>query len=267
MRLAVSPDGRKIDAAKIVSTPSDFKIGMAQFKRVAGELLGGTKPEAIAGGIAGPLNLAKTKVIGAPHLPLWQNQPLAATLKRLTRGKVFIENDPPLAGLGEALSGAGQGYKIVAYYTVSTGVGGARIVDGKIDAHSFGFEPGHQIIGLESNGHGGNIRPIFLESRVSGSGLTQRFQKTPELITDKAVWAEAGRWLAYGLYNTLVHWSPEVIVLGGGLIEHEAIDLKIVRSELQKLNHIFPAVPPVMRARLGGLAGLHGALQYLRQEL
>jgi glucokinase len=49
-------------------------------------------------------------------------------------------------GLGEAVFGAGKGREIVVYMTISTGVGGARIVGGKIDASAMGFEPGHQII-------------------------------------------------------------------------------------------------------------------------
>src|SRR4030066_415253 len=52
----------------------------------------------------------------------------------------------------EKVKGAGKGFNIVAFLTIGTGVGGARIVGGKPDANVFGFEPGHQIIDL-----GGNI--------------------------------------------------------------------------------------------------------------
>ena len=62
-----------------------------------------------------------------------------------------IANDTAVVGLGEAHRGAGIGYNIVTYITVSTGVGGTRIVDGRIDRRIYGFEPGHQTIDIDNS--------------------------------------------------------------------------------------------------------------------
>ena len=63
----------------------------------------------------------------------------------------YLANDSDLDGLGEATVGAGKGFNIVAYITVSTGIGGVRIVGGKIDVSTYGFEPGHQIIDADGS--------------------------------------------------------------------------------------------------------------------
>ena len=82
------------------------------------------------------------------------------------------------------MNGAGKGEEIVAYIKVSTGIGGVRIVDGKIDRNILGFEPGYQIIDPT-----GTLCPIcdsagHLKSHVSGAALEARFNKRAYKITD-----------------------------------------------------------------------------------
>src|SRR6185437_2466030 len=101
-----------------------------------------------AGGIAGVLNKAKDQLLNAPNLVNWINQPLGQSLSDIVSVSVKLENDASLGGLGEATYGSGQGYKIVGYLTIGTGVGGTRIVNGRIDQNALGFEPGHQTIDI-----------------------------------------------------------------------------------------------------------------------
>ena len=266
MRIA-SSDGKHLGAKRIVHTPANFKDGMALFSNVVRDLAGRRKVQAIVGGIAGPLNKTKTRVIGAPHLPGWNNQPLAVKLAKMSDGSVSIENDTAMGGLGEAVYGAGKGRRIVVYYTISTGVGGVRIVNHKIDEHTLGFEPGHQVIGcIKHHAKDQEMELIYLEDYISGSGLNVRYQKDPKLIKSKTVWTDVARWLSLGLNNSIVHWSPEVIVLGGSLITSGAISLPKVREYLKKMVRIFPRIPQIKRSKLGDLVGLYGALAYLKQE-
>ena len=113
---------------------------------------------------------------------------------------LYLENDAALAGLGEATLGAGRGRDIVAYLTISTGVGGVRIVDGKIDRKAVGFEPGQQIINFADN------ESQTLEANVSGQALQKKYGIKPHDLTDQKIWQEVARTLAYGIYNTILHW-------------------------------------------------------------
>lgn len=154
IRLAISKDGKTFGNPKIFSTPKSFNDGMRFIKKEALEISGGKKIKAVAGGIAGHLDKNKTKLAGSPNLPAWVGKPLKRALEDSFGAPVVLENDASVVGLGEAVFGAGKGKSIVAYITVSTGIGGARIVDGRIDKSSSGFEPWHQIINFDDKADG-----------------------------------------------------------------------------------------------------------------
>lgn len=261
---AVSADRKKLLAPPaVVSTPKDFDEGLETLKRVIDNLAMSEPIEAIVGGIAGPLNKEKTGLARSPNLPDWVGHDLKKSLEDRYRVPVLLENDSALVGLGEASFGAGKEKSIVAYLTVSTGVGGVRIVNGEIDENSLGFEPGHQIIDPDNT-----LCPTCdgndLESYISGTAVEKRFGKKPYEINDPAVWDELAKFLAYGLSNTIVHWSPDVIVLGGSMMKEVGISISSVEKHLKETLKIFPTIPEIKKAELGDFGGLYGALLYAR---
>lgn len=262
MRIATSLDGKTLAATKIVPTPQDFDKGIRTIKQIADELSAGEKIDTIAGGLAGPLDKDKTMLVKSPHIGEWIQKPFKQQLEKTFNAAVYLENDADLAALGEACFGAGVNHNIVAYLTISTGVGGGRVVNQKIDENALGFEPGHQIIVPDGNpcncsgkGH--------LESYVSGSGLQKTYQKKAEEITDPKIWDEVAKYLAIGLNNVTVFWSPDIIVLGGSVMK--SISLGTVRGYLKEVLTIFPQAPEIQLAKLGDPAGLYGALSLLNQ--
>ncbi|TAN58722.1 ROK family protein [Patescibacteria group bacterium] len=187
----------------------------------------------------------------------WSKKPLAKELKKIFGAPVLLENDAGLAGLGEAVYGAGKGKKIVAYLTISTGVGGARIVDEKIDKNAFGFEPGHQIVFL-------NKKFTTLENIASGTAIEKKYGKKPFEIFDAKIWDNVAKDLAYGLHNVAVLWSPDIIILGGSMMKKIGIPVERVKFHLSKILKIFPKSPLIKKSKLGDLAGLYGALARLK---
>ena len=259
MRLAVSTDGKTIANSKIVPTPKVFENGIQQIRQIANDL-GSEKVDKIAGGIAGPLDRDKTMLIKSPHVSSWVDKPLKSELETVFNCQVFLENDTALVGLGEATEGAGAGKNIVAYITVSTGVGGVRIVDGKIDKNSLGFEPGHQVI--LPNGDPCNCGGTgHLETLVGGFYLERTYKQKAENIKDPQVWHEVARYLGLGLCNSIVHWSPDIVVLGGAVMK--SVDLQKVKIYLKEYLTIFPHPPEVVLAKLDSDGGLYGALKLI----
>lgn len=259
MRLALSKDGETFGEPKVVPTPKDFDEAMKVFKEVSNELLGGEKADMAGGGIKGPFNKEKTMVVNSPSLPDWDNKPLKEELEKAVGAPVFIENDTAFVGLGEMQSGAGRGAEIGVYMTVSTGVGGAKYENGVIDENRFGFEPGHQIIDFKNN--------KSLEDLVSGTALEKRTGKKPYEVTDPKIWDELAHTFAYGLYNTILHWSPDVVVLGGPMIVgNPAISVETIKKYLNEINTKFPELPEIKKAELEDFGGLYGALTFLKQQ-
>ncbi len=265
IRLAVSEDKQILGETKVIDTPKDFDEGMKLIKAAVNELLHGGKLEGAAGGVAGVLDKSKSELSRAPHLESWAWKPLKEELEEVLLCPVRLENDSAVVGLGEAHEGKGKGQRIVAYLTVSTGVGGARIINEKIDENSFGFEPGHQII--DPNGPMCLACGVkgHLEAYVSGYQVGLQYKMPAYEIADKAVWEELSKYLAIGVNNILVHWSPDILIIGGSMMKQVGIPIDRVREHLKEMFKIFPTIPPVELASLGDLGGLYGGLALLRE--
>jgi len=263
-RLAVSQSGTSFSRTKIYPTPREYNEGISILSKFFLEELKSLSPGVIVGGIAGPLNKEKTLSTNPPNLPGWQNKPLQETLSTRFNCPVFLENDTALAGLGEASVGAGKNHNLVAYLTISTGVNGVRLVHKKIEENSLGFEIGHQIIDFDNSFHlGTSSGRGELEDFISGREVAKRFNSDPAKITDQSAWDQIAEFLSVGIANTILYWSPEIIVLGGSMMKK--ISLDVVSDHLSKRLSIFSKLPPMKKAELGDLGVLYGALHYLTQ--
>lgn len=273
MRLTGSRDGKTFGEAMKVPTPRDnFEEGIRTFADTAHRIAGGETIEGAAGGIAGPFDSTKSMLVNAPNIPGWNRKPLKEELEKALGCNVHLENDTAAVGLGEAHAGAGKGAEIMVYITVSTGVGGARIVDGRVDANRFGCEIGHHIINADDR-----ISCISckadrgeLESYVSGTAFRRKFGTDAFKVDDDAAWESAARLLAIGLNNVAVFWSPDVIVIGGSMVagtSGRVIPFERIEYHYERTLTIFPERPELRKAELGDIGGLYGALALLRQHL
>jgi glucokinase len=187
-RVAISDDLEHVLDIVKFKTPPEYEKGMLAIKEAIENIRKGNAIDGIAGGIRGPLNHEKTAIVSESTLHDWVGRSIVGSLERAYGVPVFIENDTAIVGLGEVNFGAGRGYNIVAYHTVSTGVGGARFIGGKLDVASVGFEPGHQILDVDRTILGHAIQPT-LENLVSGTALEKRRGVKPyEIKQDDHVW-------------------------------------------------------------------------------
>jgi glucokinase len=216
-------------------------------------------------GLPGTFNKTTGSLAVSPNLNGWVGHPIQDELENLTHVPVRIINDSALAGLGEACSGAGRGFDIVAYLTISTGVGGARIVNQKIDANTYGFEPGFHIIDASGTLCPDCHSPSSLEDLVGGASVAKRFKCHPKNITDPQVWSSLAQWLAYGLANISFLWSPSVIVLGGPMMRDIPLDQVIAATA--RLTSFIPAPPAIKPAALGDDRAFYGALSLIKDTL
>lgn len=251
MRAALSRDGSTLDEVRSTPTPPSFAEGVEGIERVARELLGGNTPTAVVGGIGWVLDKSRSHIFRSTKANLvdWNDKPLREELQRRFNAPVSLENDSVLAALGEAVGGAGKGHDIVAYYTVSTGVGGARVVHGAPDLYAGGFEPGKQLID-EHN----------LEELVSGTAVQKKFGVHPKDLADLGARSELAKILARGVHNAIVHWSPDIFVFGGSMmIGVNPLPLDVVEATLRTSLTFYPQLPVISLAALGDDGVLHGA--------
>jgi glucokinase len=257
MRVARADSIDHFNEPVILDTPKKYEEGIALLKKTILSLTKGDSIQKIVGGIAGPFSQKSGTMVSSPNLRDWANKPMKQELAHFFHTTVFMDNDAAMCGLGEAVFGAGKGFSIVAYITVSTGVGGARIVNGSIDERSIGFEPGKQI--MDEQG-------LILEDIISGRAVEERLGKKPQEINDPAFWNSMAKSLAFGLNNIIVDWSPDVVVLGGSMMKTVGIPVDAVESYLKETLKVFPEIPQIKKSTLGDLGGLYGGLAYLKKE-
>lgn len=250
-RIGSSHDLKTIRDKVIYQTPKDFESGMKKFVESVNTL--DAKPDAVVIGVAGPMNKEKSMLIDAPHLTGWIKKDIKYRLESDLETEVYLENDTALVGLGEAHNGAGRSSSIMVYLSIGTGVGGVRIVDGEIDENTLGFEPGHQTIDIED----GTL--MTLESLVSGGYLNKIDGSSQK---EKFV-EDAHLYLAIGIRNSILHWSPDTVVVGGGMIIHRKLDFGKVLEEFQSLKLGLSETPVIKKAELGEIGGLHGGINFL----
>ncbi len=255
---------------------------------------------AIGIGSPGPLDPETGVIIFAPNLG-WSNVPLKAKLEVNLSIPTFVDNDVNVGTLGEYAFGAGQGVKNLVGIFVGTGIGGGIILDGKLyhGVNKTAGEVGHMIV--KANGPRcscGNFG--CLEAVASRTAITRELQKAIlkkgqkskltklnggrlDLIRSQTiakavkrgdkptikVMQRAGKYLGISVASIVHFLNPEMIVLGGGVIEAMGESLlHPIRQAAAKY-----ALPTTMNgvqiveATLGDNAGVIGASVLARQRL
>lgn len=221
---------------------------------------------------------------GAENIKGWENFPLADLMIRATGFETLVGNDANLMGLGEAMYGAGRGAKNVVFLTVGTGIGGAVIIDGELfnGFDNRGTELGH--VPLIANGEPCACGSVgCLEHYASTSALVRRFtqriteanisypgeeingelivrlyKEGDEIATQSL--DEHCDFLGHGIAGFINIFSPQRIVIGGGLSEAGDFYIQKVSEKAHRYAISDCAVnTQIMAASLGNKAGCVGA--------
>jgi len=232
--------------------------GFGRFLGAMQEMATGHKISGVAGGSPLQLRGEDGEIELATNLPEWTGLRFREGIANLFDCPIYLGNDAEVCGLGEAHFGAGTTEGVMAYYTVSTGVNAARIVGGELDATIGQYELGYQVVDHIAG------KPRSLESMIGGAELEKRLGVPPQQVRDKEVWAGLERYLAAGIYNTMLYWDPEVVVFGGKMMRD--LDLQHVSEVLEGMPKSHDAWPRLVSAQCGDNAGLLGAMTLLAQH-
>jgi glucokinase len=267
----IRPDG-DVRERRRIDTPADDPHPDALVELVRSVAAASPVREAVIG-VPGRVNYATGVLEYAPHLPQgWLPELSRAHLSAQTGLAVHVCNDAELAAAGEASFGAGKGSPDVVYLTISTGIGAGVVQHGRAVHGTRSMpEPGHTIIDVDAFQQGG--RPWSMEDFASGTALGRRARELGLGETGSDVleglkrddpravqaWNEALPVIHAAIFNLAMTFSPEVIVIGGGVGLNARGLLESVRSWLAE--HPPPGLPAVRveRAALGDDAGLVGA--------
>ncbi len=237
-------------------------------------------PTTVIIGLPGQVDYAAGRLLSGPNLPpTWHAQLSEQQLTNKIGLPVRIANDADVAAVGEAYFGAGRDHRDVAYITVSTGIGAGLVYSGQLirGARSLA-ELGHTIIDREAERED---LPATLEEIAAGSGMARMAsaaglgsitgekidelkQKGDERATK--IWSDSVFATAIGITNLITCFSPELVVLGGGIgLQQEYFAALTKAIEHMCIAH--PPAIPMVQAVLGDNAGLIGCARWLAATL
>ena len=229
-------------------------------------------------GLPGPMDVGARVARVCINLPGWEDIPLADWLESRLQRRVTLANDGNCALVGEAWQGAAKGYSDVVMLTLGTGVGGGVMLSGRLFTGHNGAaaEPG--LIGLDRNGPSCNSgNRGSLEQFASISALRRLWDGDPaELATlaangdlkAQAVWSCYGTTLGVGISSLVYLFTPELVLLGGGISGAASHFLPSVRKEVeQRVQAVSRQGLKIEACALGNGAGRLGAARLAIERL
>ena len=243
-------------------------------------------------GSAGAVDEKEIRIKTSPNLLMLEDYPIGKNIGKVVKATMTIGNDVQVGIYGEHVLGAAQGCSNVMGVFFGTGVGGAAIVNGKLYTGACGF--GGQVGGLVAQPVGGPeaalshgiVDRIASKSAIASEALVMAIKNWApylhkEVGTDlsKITWGILERAIKHGdkrieemlrarmrvvgiaLANVVNFMNPDMLVLGGGLMDQMA-ELVIEEVENGLRRYLIPEVSKAMRvkrAKLGGHAVAIGA--------
>lgn len=241
--------------------------------------------KAIGVGSPGPLDIKKGLIVYTPNLP-FKNFNIVEPIKEKYNVPTYLDNDANAATLGEFMFGAGKGSTNMVYVTVSTGIGGGAIINGRLFRGSTAnaLEIGHTTVMKGGPRCGcGNIG--CAEAVASGTAIMKRGReavtskvetslKNYDEVTAREVFVEAEKgdkvskdilndalsYLGITIANIANTFDPDKIVIGGGVSQAGDIVFEKIDYEMDRrcLKTIYDNCK-IEKAVLGGKAGVLGA--------
>ena len=251
------------------------------------QVAAGDSIRAISVVVPGSVNVAAGKIVKAPNLPCLDGFPLTEALTRELGWRAILENDANAAALGEMWQGAARGRRAIVCVTLGTGVGGGIILDGKLwrGVNDSAAEIGHMCVDpfggvactcgsrgcLEVYASATAIVRMAREAkpRHPNSVLSASNHLTSEEIFRAGVagdelalevYRRMGTYLGIGLANLINILNPEMIVIGGGVVNAWELFERDMNHQVAERAFPLPAAEvKIVPAECGDDAGLLGA--------
>lgn len=259
--LVASFEGHEIVREDRFATDKNFQDFFADLLPILKAHAAKHDVDAISVAVPGTLNHHSGTIVRCGNLA-WKNEPLRQLLR--DQGfdcPVYLENDANLAGLGEAHA-MHPVPQLCLYLTISTGIGGGLIVNGKLEPALSNTEPGFMLLKRGSEF-------IIWEHLASGKALVERTGKMASELRDESLWRDQAERVAEGLQILIPAYRPSVIVIGGGVGVHFDRHLKRPVEEIlqQRMPSFIADIPPIIQAEHPDKAVIYGCKTYAEQHL
>ena len=246
-----------------IATSTSLEDDLTNINKMIAEVAAEDEIMGMGAAVGGPLDWEQG-IVSPLHQPDWQDVPLKTIMEAKWNCPFHVDVDTNVAAVGEYRWG-GISARRFLYLTISTGVGGGFLVDGRIYRGQDGAHPevGHQSIHFRcSNPSAVQCEcgtPDCLEALVSGSGIRRIYGKPAEELRPEE-WEEVAYNLGQGLRNMATFYAPDVIRIGGGVaVGGGESFIEAAKQVMEEHLKLVPA-PDVSLSHLGYDTALRGAI-------
>ncbi len=239
------------------------------------------KIEALGIGCFGPIDPDKKSetygyITSTPKLA-WADYNIVGTMEKSLKVPVGFDTDVNGSVLGEVTFGQAKGKNCVVYVTIGTGVGAGIYIEGKLLHGMLHPEAGHILLTQREDDTYEGTCPYHktcLEGLAAGPAIEARWgRKAVELKDDARVWDLEAYYIAQAIVNYILILSPQMIILGGGVMHQEQLFPQI-RSYVKKMMNGYIKTKEmadldhyIVPASLHDDQGIMGALELGRRAL
>ena len=211
--------------------------------------------------------------------PGWRDTPLLPRMRDALGVPALIDTDVNAAALAEWQLGAAKGLRSCLYVTVGTGIGAGLVIEGRLVHGLVHPELGHMLLRQEPEDPAPTgfcpYHEGCLEGLASGPAVEKRWgKKGTDLPPDHEAWKLEAAYLAQMCMNAVCAFSPEKIILGGGVMQQKHLFPIIRQRTLSLLNGYVQARAIlekidtyIVEPGLGTKSGATGALLLAQQAL
>jgi len=216
----------------------------------------------------GPLQISKGKISKLTPKIEWRGHGIRATVEKMLDCEAVLDTDVNGAAMGEKMWGAAQESDNFVYVTVGTGIGGGVMVNGRLVHGLLHPEIGHmRIRRFMGDRFPGNcpVHGDCLEGLAAGPAIAARWgvEKAELLPENHLGWAMEAHYLGQMVVNLACTYSPEILILGGGISRRRGMLAMVRQSAAQEMGQYAP-LPRILAPGLGARAGVLGALALAR---
>jgi glucokinase len=245
------------------ATSTNLKEDLTNINDMIAEVAAEEEIVGMGAAIGGPLDWERG-IVSPLHQPAWRNIPLKEMMESKWGCPFHVDVDTNVAAVGEYRWG-GISARRFLYLTLSTGMGGGFLIDGKIYRGQDGAHPevGHQSINFRSSNpalvHCECGAPDCLEALVSGNGIRRIYGKPAEELSPEE-WEEVAYNLGQGLRNMAALYAPDLIRIGGGVAVGGGENFIRAARDVMKEHLKLVPFPQVTLSDLGYDTALRGAI-------
>ena len=256
--VAIFDDSMNIVQSVKFKTPTDYAEFLKELRTARLQLpLEDIRAGAI--GTRGIVDRTHGMLVQDSVLP-WHNVPLTRDCAEIFGCEFSIENDSKLAGLSEARAHTARNYSKVVYVTVSTGIGSTFVIKGQLDQNTINSEVGKWLVEKNNKLH-------IWEDVASGSWIKGTYGSLASDIDDLAVWKDISHNLALGFVNIAAAYTPDLIIIGGGVGTNFNKFGDILHQTMIELAHPMVTIPPIIEASYPEDAVIYGCYHSAHDRL